>query len=281
MSSARTDPGKSTLLDIVAGRTRPGYRHGEARARPWSRATPTSRRRCSTPTRSCARSSPARSASPTGRTGCCSSGSGSTRRRSTRRCRMLSGGERRRLQLVMVLATKPNLLVLDEPTNDLDLDTLRAMEGFLDEWPGALVVASHDRTFLDRTVDHVLAIEPGGAVARVPGGVAGWLAGRRQPASLPEPRREGGRWIGRSREGSCAQPVHARSAAARHRAGDGQGSSASSTSSTSSSPAAPTTSSWRASAPSSQRPRPSSPSSRSAGSTSPNNKPADRRSVGG
>ena len=92
--------------------------------------------------------------------------------------RMLSGGERRRLQLVMVLATKPNLLVLDEPTNDLDLDTLRALESFLDEWPGALVVASHDRTFLDRTVDHVLAMEPGGSVGRVPGGVQGWLATR-------------------------------------------------------------------------------------------------------
>jgi ATP-binding cassette subfamily F protein uup len=92
--------------------------------------------------------------------------------------KMLSGGERRRLQLVMVLAAKPNLLVLDEPTNDLDLDTLRALENFLDDWPGALVVASHDRTFLDRTVDHVLAIEPGGVVSRVPGGVGGWLASR-------------------------------------------------------------------------------------------------------
>jgi len=92
--------------------------------------------------------------------------------------KMLSGGERRRLQLVMVLATKPNLLVLDEPTNDLDLDTLRALEGFLDEWPGALVVASHDRTFLDRTVDHVLAIDPGGTVRRVAGGVQGWLEER-------------------------------------------------------------------------------------------------------
>jgi ATP-binding cassette subfamily F protein uup len=97
--------------------------------------------------------------------------------------RMLSGGERRRLQLVMVLATKPNLLVLDEPTNDLDLDTLRALEGFLDDWPGALVVASHDRTFLDRTVDHVLAIAAGGAVTRVPGGVDGWLAGRHRVAA--------------------------------------------------------------------------------------------------
>ena len=92
--------------------------------------------------------------------------------------KMLSGGERRRLQLVMVLATKPNLLVLDEPTNDLDLDTLRALEDFLDDWPGALVVASHDRTFLDRTVDHVLAFDPGGELRRVPGGVQGWLAAR-------------------------------------------------------------------------------------------------------
>jgi ATP-binding cassette subfamily F protein uup len=82
----------------------------------------------------------------------------------------------------MVLAAKPNLLVLDEPTNDLDLDTLRALEAFLDEWPGALVVASHDRTFLDRTVDHVLAIDSAGEVARVPGGVQGWLAGRAAPA---------------------------------------------------------------------------------------------------
>jgi ABC transport system ATP-binding/permease protein len=92
--------------------------------------------------------------------------------------RMLSGGERRRLQLVMVLATQPNLLILDEPTNDLDLDTLRSLEEFLDDWPGALVVASHDRAFLDRVADHVLAIDPGGTVRRVPGGVAGWLAER-------------------------------------------------------------------------------------------------------
>jgi ATP-binding cassette subfamily F protein uup len=102
--------------------------------------------------------------------------------------RMLSGGERRRLQLVVVLATKPNLLVLDEPTNDLDLDTLRALEGFLDDWPGALVVASHDRTFLDRTIDHVLAIEPDGTVGRVPGGVQGWLASRAVRPSGPSPR---------------------------------------------------------------------------------------------
>jgi len=92
--------------------------------------------------------------------------------------RMLSGGERRRLQLVMVLATKPNLLILDEPTNDLDLDTLRSLEAFLDEWPGALVTSSHDRAFLDRVADHVLAIDDTGAMRRVAGGVTGWLAER-------------------------------------------------------------------------------------------------------
>ena len=92
--------------------------------------------------------------------------------------RMLSGGEKRRLQLVMVLARKPNLLILDEPTNDLDLDTLRSLEEFLDDWPGAVVLASHDRAFLDRVADHVLAIEPGGSMRRVPGGVSGWLAER-------------------------------------------------------------------------------------------------------
>jgi ABC transport system ATP-binding/permease protein len=97
--------------------------------------------------------------------------------------RMLSGGERRRLQLVMVLATEPNLLILDEPTNDLDLDTLRSLEAFLDDWPGALVLASHDRAFLDRVADHVLAIDPGGSVRRVPGGVTGWLTERSSAAS--------------------------------------------------------------------------------------------------
>lgn len=94
---------------------------------------------------------------------------------------LLSGGERRRLQLVLTLAAKPNVLLLDEPTNDLDLDTLRALEDFLDDWPGAVIVISHDRTFLDRTVDDVLVVD-GGRAQRWPGGYAGWLE-QRTPAS--------------------------------------------------------------------------------------------------
>ena len=62
----------------------------------------------------------------------------------------LSGGERRRLQLVATLAARPNVLLLDEPTNDLDLDTLRVLEDFLEDWPGALVVVSHDPTVAAR-----------------------------------------------------------------------------------------------------------------------------------
>jgi ATP-binding cassette subfamily F protein uup len=88
----------------------------------------------------------------------------------------LSGGERRRLQLLLVIAGRPNVLFLDEPTNDLDLDTLRILEDFLEEWPGALVVVSHDRTFLERTTDRLVAVGDGGSVSGVPGGVSGWIA---------------------------------------------------------------------------------------------------------
>jgi ATP-binding cassette subfamily F protein uup len=90
----------------------------------------------------------------------------------------LSGGERRRLQLLLTLVEQPNVLLLDEPTNDLDLDTLRALEDLLDDWPGIAVVVSHDRAFLDRTVDEVWAFDGAGGVRAVRGGVAGWLAER-------------------------------------------------------------------------------------------------------
>lgn len=87
----------------------------------------------------------------------------------------LSGGERRRLQLLIVLASRPNVLLLDEPTNDLDLDTLRALEDFLDSWPGAVVVVSHDRVFLDRVTDRIVACRDG-RVEPVAGGLAAWIA---------------------------------------------------------------------------------------------------------
>ena len=104
----------------------------------------------------------------------------------------LSGGERRRLQLLLILAAAPNVLLLDEPTNDLDLDTLRALEDFLEDWPGALLTVSHDRSFLERTVEDVLALDGEGGVAPVVGGVEGYVAGRRATADRGR-RPEGGR----------------------------------------------------------------------------------------
>ena len=83
---------------------------------------------------------------------------------------LLSGGERRRLQLLITLAKRPNVLLLDEPTNDLDLDTLRVLEDFLENFPGAVVVVSHDRAFLERTVDDVIVFDGNGTVKRLPGG---------------------------------------------------------------------------------------------------------------
>jgi len=93
---------------------------------------------------------------------------------------LLSGGERRRLQLVITLAAKPNVLFLDEPTNDLDLDTLRVLEDFLDDWPGAVVVVSHDRAFLERTVTDVVVIDEHHDAERVAGGYAAWEDARRR-----------------------------------------------------------------------------------------------------
>ena len=87
----------------------------------------------------------------------------------------LSGGERRRLELLLSLMEAPNLLLMDEPTNDLDLDTLTVLEEYLDAWSGALVVASHDRFFLDRVCDDIFSIEPDGSVRHHPGG---WTAYR-------------------------------------------------------------------------------------------------------
>ncbi len=90
----------------------------------------------------------------------------------------LSGGERRRLQLLRLLMSGPNVLVLDEPTNDLDVDTLVALEDLLDGWAGTLVVVSHDRWFLERVCDSTVALVGDGSLAALPGGVEEYLARR-------------------------------------------------------------------------------------------------------
>jgi ATP-binding cassette subfamily F protein uup len=81
----------------------------------------------------------------------------------------LSGGEKRRLHLMSVLFVNPNFLVLDEPTNDLDLQTLRTLEEFLLDYPGCILIVSHDRYFMDRMVDHLFAFEGEGVIRDYPG----------------------------------------------------------------------------------------------------------------
>lgn len=81
----------------------------------------------------------------------------------------LSGGEKRRLHLMSVLFLNPNFLVLDEPTNDLDLQTLRTLEEFLLDFPGCILIVSHDRYFMDRMVDHLFAFEGEGVIRDFPG----------------------------------------------------------------------------------------------------------------
>ncbi len=81
----------------------------------------------------------------------------------------LSGGEKRRLYLLYILMGAPNILMLDEPTNDLDIQTLTILESYLDEFPGAVIVVSHDRYFLDRVVDGIFAFEGNGLITKYVG----------------------------------------------------------------------------------------------------------------
>jgi ATP-binding cassette subfamily F protein uup len=87
----------------------------------------------------------------------------------------LSGGERRRLQLLRLLMDEPNVLLLDEPTNDLDIETLTELEDLLDGWPGSMTVVSHDRYFLERVTDHVIALLGDGRLSFLAGGVSEYL----------------------------------------------------------------------------------------------------------
>jgi ATP-binding cassette subfamily F protein uup len=87
----------------------------------------------------------------------------------------LSGGEKRRLFLLKVLMEAPNVLILDEPTNDLDVQTLAVLEEYLEDFNGCVIVVSHDRYFLDRTVETIFAFEPGGTLRQYPGNYSIYL----------------------------------------------------------------------------------------------------------
>ncbi|WP_405728990.1 ABC-F family ATP-binding cassette domain-containing protein [Streptomyces sp. NBC_01537] len=110
----------------------------------------------------------------------------------------LSGGERRRLQILRLLMDEPNVLFLDEPTNDLDIETLTQLEDLLDGWPGSMVVISHDRYFLERTTDRVLALLGDFTLRMLPRGVDEYLERRRAaveaaaPAAAPAKPKGGG-----------------------------------------------------------------------------------------
>ena len=106
----------------------------------------------------------------------------------------LSGGERRRLYLLRILMSAPNVLLLDEPTNDLDIPTLVTLENYLDSFPGCLIVVSHDRYFLDRTVDNIFRVNGTGQVRQYPGNFSAfWETYQREEkesarAETPAPR---------------------------------------------------------------------------------------------
>jgi ABC transport system ATP-binding/permease protein len=110
----------------------------------------------------------------------------------TARLADLSGGERRRLQFLSILLDEPNVLLLDEPTNDLDIDTLTVIEDYLDDWPGTLIVVTHDRYFLERVTDVTYALTGNGRCDLLPGGVEQYLADRASTEPAPtrqEPQR--------------------------------------------------------------------------------------------
>ena len=101
----------------------------------------------------------------------------------------LSGGEKRRLYLLRVLMSAPNVLILDEPTNDLDIQTLTILEDYLDRFDGIIIVVSHDRYFLDRVVNRIFSFEGNGDVRQFEGGYSDYLI-RKELEKEPEESRE-------------------------------------------------------------------------------------------
>ncbi len=99
----------------------------------------------------------------------------------------LSGGEKRRLHLLSILFKNPNFLVLDEPTNDLDLPTLSVLENFLMDFQGCLIIISHDRYFMDRIVDHLFVFEGNGVIRDFPGNYAEY---REEQSTRQQPQQQ-------------------------------------------------------------------------------------------
>ncbi|MEC2075335.1 ABC-F family ATP-binding cassette domain-containing protein [Metabacillus fastidiosus] len=97
--------------------------------------------------------------------------------------RKLSGGERRRLYLLKVLMQEPNVLFLDEPTNDLDTETLGVLEDYLDQFPGVVITVSHDRYFLDRVIDHLIVFSGNGEISRFQGSYSDFMETAKQKES--------------------------------------------------------------------------------------------------
>jgi len=100
----------------------------------------------------------------------------------------LSGGERNRLLLARLLTRPANVLVLDEPTNDLDLETLELLEAYLVDWPGTLLLVSHDRAFIDHVVTSTLVFEGDGRLQEYVGGYEDWLRQRATAEQVAKPR---------------------------------------------------------------------------------------------
>ena len=108
------------------------------------------------------------------------------------RIEKLSGGEKRRLYLLRILMEAPNVLVLDEPTNDLDIQTMNVLEDYLDRFDGIVITVSHDRYFLDRIVNRIFAFEGEGRIAQYEGGYSDYLlkSADAGEAVAPGPERE-------------------------------------------------------------------------------------------
>lgn len=110
--------------------------------------------------------------------------------RSTQRnlIRKLSGGEKKRLFLLTILMTNPNFLILDEPTNDLDIFTLSVLEEYLMQFPGVLIIVSHDRYFMDKLVDHIFVLGKEGSIKDFPGNYSDWRTWSNKQVKITQPK---------------------------------------------------------------------------------------------